>query len=79
VRSQNLKPLPREMLIGLSKKIRESNVPILVELHDWALLPQNFHKSIEQHYEVFFSNVEMLVSEPSTAYQKNTDSKNNDQ
>lgn len=78
IRSQNLKPLPRATYNELRDKIRDSNIPILVELRDWALLPEYFHKSIERQYEVFYSNVEMLVNEPSSEYRK-TNLRNNDQ
>jgi predicted nucleotidyltransferase len=56
IRSENLKPLPLELYSELSEKIRDSNIPILVELRDWAMLPQSFHRNIEQQYEVLFSN-----------------------
>lgn len=78
VRSQNLKPLPNEIYIELCEKIRDSNIPILVELRDWALLPDFFHKNIEQQYEVLFSNMEMMVNEPHSEYQSKTDMNNDD-
>jgi hypothetical protein len=36
----------------LKMAIRESNIPIMVELSDWAILPASFHKNIENQYEV---------------------------
>jgi|JFJP01.1.fsa_nt_gi predicted nucleotidyltransferase len=69
IRSPKLNPLPTELYNELCEKIRDSNIPILVELRDWALLPESFHKNIEQQYEVLFSNVEVLVNEPPSAYQ----------
>ena len=50
--------LPREVkvLADLIEKIKESNIPILVELRDWTNLPERFQKNIEQKYEVVFDN-----------------------
>ena len=63
-RSQDLKPLPSDMMVQLVETIRESNIPILVELRDWTRLPESFHRNIEQQYEVLFSNISMTVDEP---------------
>lgn len=48
------KKIPIDILTELKEKISESNVPILVELFDWARLPESFHKNIEACHEVFF-------------------------
>jgi len=48
------KKIPIDILLELKEKISESNVPILVELFDWARLPESFHKNIEACHEVFF-------------------------
>ncbi|MCB0266504.1 MAG: nucleotidyltransferase domain-containing protein, partial [Calditrichaeota bacterium] len=68
IRSQNLTPLPIDVFINLQDSIRESNIPILVELQDWARLPERFRRNIEQQYEVLFSNAEMMVNEPPAKY-----------
>lgn len=34
---------------------RQSNVPILVQVHDWARLPESFHREIERDYVVLVS------------------------
>lgn len=70
VRSQNLEPLPAELYKDLKEKIRESNIPILVELRDWARLPESFHRNIEQQHEVLFSNLKMMANEPNADYKK---------
>ncbi len=54
VRSLDLSPLPIETYVNLCEKIRDSNIPILIELRDWAMLPPSFHQNIEQQYEVLF-------------------------
>jgi len=32
--------------------LSESNLPILVEVHDWARLPESFHREIERAHAV---------------------------
>jgi predicted nucleotidyltransferase len=59
VRSQNLQPLPLHVYTELSEKIRDSNIPILVELRDWAKLPKSFHVNIEKQYEVLYNKKEL--------------------
>ena len=44
-------PVPN--LAGLKSAIEESSVPLLVDLHDWALLPGPFQKEIERAHVVF--------------------------
>jgi predicted nucleotidyltransferase len=56
VRSKNFKPLPADLFVELSEKIKDSNIPILVELRDWAMLAESFHKNILGHYEVLYKN-----------------------
>ncbi len=68
VRSQNDKALLLNIFSDLVEKIRESNIPILIELRDWAMLPKNFHRNIEQQHVVFFSNLHITVNEPSAEY-----------
>ena len=36
----------------LVEAIEKSNVPILVQAHDWAMLPESFHREIERDYVV---------------------------
>lgn len=61
LRSHNLQRLPIETLLDLKEKITESNIPILVELFDWARLPESFHRNIEAKYEVIFLSVGVLT------------------
>ncbi len=68
IRRQNLQPLPVEIYLELCEKIKESNIPILVELRDWARLPENFYKNIERRYEVLFTNLHSIVNEPPAEY-----------
>ena len=36
----------------LLEAIEKSNVPILIQAHDWAMLPKSFHREIERDYVV---------------------------
>ena len=36
----------------LKEALQESNLPILVEVHDWAHLPDQFHRNMERCYIV---------------------------
>ena len=56
IRSKDLTPLPLDAFVELSEKIKDSNIPILVELRDWAMLPESFHKNILRQYEVLYKN-----------------------
>ena len=37
--------------------VKESNIPILIQIFDWATLPTSFHKNILKKYEILFSNI----------------------
>ncbi|MEX2588607.1 MAG: nucleotidyltransferase domain-containing protein [Chitinophagales bacterium] len=75
IRTQNLQELPFDILSSLKENIRESNIPIVVELFDWARLPESFHRNIEAEHEVLFSNFEVGVNEPSAQYKKGQNNK----
>ncbi|MBU1619849.1 MAG: hypothetical protein KJ556_14810 [Gammaproteobacteria bacterium] len=36
----------------LKEALQQSTLPILVDVHDWALLPKSFHSNIEDEYVV---------------------------
>ena len=36
----------------LLEEIEKSNIPILIQVHDWARLPESFHREIERAYVV---------------------------
>ena len=58
VRGQDLKPLPTGQLADLIEAIEQSNVPILVQAHDWARLPESFHREIEREHVVLVEEEE---------------------
>jgi len=47
---------PQDLSVGqtgwpdLLEALRDSALPILVDAHDWAHLPESFHRNIEQAY-----------------------------
>lgn len=71
VRTPNLGKLPVDTFIDLKEKIQFSNIPIVVELFDWARLPENFHRNIEGLHEVLFSNLGIIANEPREEYKQN--------
>ena len=73
IRSANLKRLPLEVIGGLTEKIKDSDIPILIELRDWATLPESFHKNIQQEYEVLFSSLQPIFKDPPAEYKTKKD------
>lgn len=51
LRAANLQELPRSCLSRFRDALTESNLPILVDVHDWATLPSSFHERILARYE----------------------------
>ena len=50
LRGPSLQPIPVSLLSGLTEALERSNLPIVVQVHDWARLPENFHREIERDY-----------------------------
>jgi predicted nucleotidyltransferase len=61
MRTSSLQKMPIATFLEIKEKIQQSNIPILVELFDWARLPESFHRNIEAQHEVLFSNLESRV------------------
>ena len=51
LRGPSLEPLDGGFY-GFLEAIENSNIPILVQAHDWAMLPESFHREIERDYVV---------------------------
>lgn len=68
--SRDGKKIPIDIFMELKEKIRDSNVPILVDIFDWARLPESFHKNIEACHEVFFSVPENQLNNEETNYRR---------
>ncbi|OGX85858.1 hypothetical protein BEN47_14195 [Hymenobacter lapidarius] len=52
LRAPNLVPLPDGMPARFREALTDSNLPIFVDVHDWALLPASFHPKILNRYKV---------------------------
>ncbi len=63
VRTRDLTPLAIDEYHRLCERITNSNIPILIELRDWATLPTSFHENILSNYEVFFSSIRDVSDE----------------
>ena len=63
VRGPALEPLGADFL-DLVGAFEESNIPILVQAHDWAKLPESFHREIERAHFV----VQERGEEPATRH-----------
>ena len=75
IRSHDLQKLPIDVLLDIKDKIQQSNIPIVVELFDWARLPQSFQRNIEDQHEVLYSNLSMLAYEQKVEYKKRVEKK----
>ena len=67
IRSSDLTPLPPVIFNEVYWKIKDSNIPILVDLFDWSRLNETFHKNISQQYEVLFSSINTKAETSATA------------
>ena len=50
LRGPDLQPIPVVALEALREAFRESNIPIIVDAHDWSRLPESFHREIARSY-----------------------------
>ncbi len=48
LRSPDLQQIPADSLTSFSEALRASTIPLLVEVHDWARLPESCHPEIER-------------------------------
>jgi predicted nucleotidyltransferase len=49
-------PIPVFVFYALQQQLAESNIPIIVQLSDWAKLPESFRENINARKELLFSN-----------------------
>ena len=52
LRGGDLGPIAFDSLQALEEALRDSSLPFLVEVRDWARLPETFHREIERGYVV---------------------------
>ena len=50
LRAHGLDPISVARIEALREAFRESNIPIIVDVHDWAMIPQSFHEEILADY-----------------------------
>jgi hypothetical protein len=62
VRGADLTPLPGHSINALRHALTDSNLPILVDVHDWAQLPASFHERILARYEVLRPGASVAAS-----------------
>ena len=56
LRAKDLHPIDIAEIDEFERLIKESNIPILIQVFDWARLPKLFHKNILRNYEVLYSS-----------------------
>ncbi len=52
LRGPSLGRIEASLLADLADALRDSTIPFLVEMHDWARLPDGFHPEIERRHVV---------------------------
>ena len=63
LRGPDLAPLDG-CFYDLVEALEQSSIPILVQVHDWARLPESFHQEIERNYVVVQAEKESVVEKP---------------
>ncbi|MEN9416116.1 MAG: hypothetical protein RLZ62_2420 [Bacteroidota bacterium] len=66
IRTPDLRKIPVDVFLLLKDRIQQSTIPIIVELFDWARLPESFHRNIMARHEVLYSNITVTEVEPTT-------------
>ncbi len=46
LRSKELHPIPAHQFKRFIEAVQDSNIPILIDIHDWSDLPISFHEEI---------------------------------
>ncbi len=52
IRTPELTPLAPGELLRFREALEESTIPILIQVLDWARIPDAFHRNILRNYEV---------------------------
>ncbi len=55
LRSPTLEPIPDAGFFDLVEALERSNIPILVQVHEWTSLPESFHREIERDHVVMIA------------------------
>lgn len=51
-------PVSVAKMRAVAEAFRDSNIPFLVDVHDWSTLPQRFHSEIERDHVVLIAPAE---------------------
>lgn len=57
VRNYHDRRQPGKNLLNLIEDIRDSNIPILIDILDWARIPAEFHTVIDRQHVVIWQSV----------------------
>ncbi len=63
LRGKGLNEIPIEQISDFEEAVQESNLPFLVEVRDWARLPERFHKEIALNHALFCKKDPLMESE----------------
>jgi len=55
LRSPDLMPIDSRKFQAFIDALRESNIPFLVDVRDWARLPKDFQGEIQRNYLILFN------------------------
>lgn len=54
LRGPELDQIPQKQLTKFVNAVKQSNIPFLVDVRDWARMPQQFQQRVDQEYVVLF-------------------------
>ena len=55
LRRKALEPIEPSWLRAIAEAFRESNIPFVVDAHDWTSLPNSFHAEIQRNHVVLLA------------------------
>ena len=55
LRNHVLAPFDASQMTAVTQAFRDSNIPFLIDAHDWARLPVSFHAEIERSHVVLIA------------------------
>jgi uncharacterized protein len=58
LRTKQLQPVANDIFTSVLRKIDDANIPILVQVFDWARIPTHFHGQILKNYQVLYTNIQ---------------------
>lgn len=56
IRTNDGQPLAIDELMAFKDALQDSTIPILIQTHDWARIPESFHRNIMACHEVMFQS-----------------------